>query len=89
MNHSGSTPSVVLECISYHHFLAKLILYFWIHSCDCSASPFFLVVLYPTKAPIDFSTLFLQVVSLMATAVEHLVTGETMQISTSREQRRR
>jgi len=29
------------------------------------------------------------VVSLMATAVEHLVTGETMQISTSREQRRR
>jgi geranyl diphosphate synthase len=25
----------------------------------------------------------------MATAVEHLVTGETMQISTSREQRRR
>ncbi|AQK66058.1 Decaprenyl-diphosphate synthase subunit 1 [Zea mays] len=29
-----------------------------------------------------------EVVSLMATAVEHLVTGETMQISTSREQRR-
>jgi len=28
-----------------------------------------------------------EVVSLMATAVEHLVTGETMQISTSREQR--
>uniref|UniRef100_A0ACD5T700 Uncharacterized protein n=1 Tax=Avena sativa TaxID=4498 RepID=A0ACD5T700_AVESA len=29
-----------------------------------------------------------EVVSLMATAVEHLVTGETMQFSTSREQRR-
>uniref|UniRef100_A0A453SWE0 Solanesyl diphosphate synthase 3, chloroplastic/mitochondrial n=1 Tax=Aegilops tauschii subsp. strangulata TaxID=200361 RepID=A0A453SWE0_AEGTS len=30
----------------------------------------------------------MQVVSLMATAVGHLVTGETMQMSTSREQRR-
>ena len=31
----------------------------------------------------------MQILSSIATAVEHLVTGETMQISTSREQRRR
>jgi hypothetical protein len=35
------------------------------------------------------STLSMQVASLMATTVEHLVTGETMQISTSTEQQRR
>ena len=57
------------------------------HVGCCTGLLSFLQVLYSTKLSTDQP--FIQVVSLMATAVEHLVTGETMQFSTSREQRRR
>lgn len=81
---------LILNYISFVFFRSITVLIL------CCNSRFILVVavylLFSFKlsiAPPTVSTLFVQVVSLMATAVEHLVTGETMQISTSREQRRR